>query len=114
MAQGIGDNGAARGNRWSLAIWGGAALLLALPAVAMRFTTEVDWGPEDFITMGILLAAACGGYEVATRISGNTAYRAAVAVAGLSGALESSDLPAASAPAGWADAADRSAGSSGP
>lgn len=81
MAQGIGDNGAARGNRWSLAIWGGATLLLALPAVAMRFTTEVDWGPEDFITMGILLAAACGGYEVATRISGNTAYRAAVAVA---------------------------------
>jgi hypothetical protein len=70
-----------RRNPWRLAIWGGAAALLALPAIAMRFTAEVDWGPEDFIVMGALLALACGGYEVATRLSGNAAYRAGAAVA---------------------------------
>lgn len=70
-----------RRNRWSLVIWGGAAALLAVPAIAMRFTSEVDWGPEDFVVMGALLAMACGGYEVATRLSGNTAYRAGAAIA---------------------------------
>lgn len=76
------DHGALqRRNRWSLAIWVGAAALLAVPAIAMRFTSEVDWGAEDFIVMGMLLAMACGGYEVATRLSGNTAYRAGAAIA---------------------------------
>lgn len=73
--------GSPRRNRWSLLVWGGAAALLALPAVAMRFTRQVDWGPEDFIVMGALLALACGAYEGATRLSGNTAYRAGAAVA---------------------------------
>ena len=69
-------------NRWSLLIWGGAAALLSLPAIAMALRVEgVDWGPEDFIVMGALLAMACGGYEVATRISSNTAYRLGAAVA---------------------------------
>jgi hypothetical protein len=81
MTHEIGHDAGRRGNRWSLAIWGGAAALLAVPAIAMRFTAEVDWGPEDFIVMGALLALACGGYEVATRLSGNTAYRAGAAIA---------------------------------
>jgi hypothetical protein len=81
MAHNIEHGAVRRRNRWSLAIWGGAAALLAVPAVAMRFTDEVDWGPEDFIVMGALLALACGGYEVATRMSRNTAYRAGAAVA---------------------------------
>lgn len=74
-------SGGRRRNRWRLAIWGGAAVLLAIPAVAMRFTSEVDWGPEDFIVMGVLLAIACAGYEVATRLSSNWAYRAGAAIA---------------------------------
>ena len=73
--------GSGHRNRWSLAIWGGAAVLLAIPAIAMQFTSEVDWGPEDFIVMGALLALACAGYEVATRISSHWAYRAGAAVA---------------------------------
>lgn len=81
MARNFDDGGSRRRNRWSLAIWGTAALLLLLPAVAMRFTGEVDWSAGDFIVMGLMLAAACGSYEVATRISRNTAYRAGVAVA---------------------------------
>ena len=77
------DTGAGqRRNRWSLLIWGGAAALLSVPAVAMYFgAAGVHWGPEDFIVMGILFALACGGYEVATRLSGNTAYRLGAGVA---------------------------------
>lgn len=82
MANETNPGGARRGNRWSLLVWGGAAALLAVPAIAMRFPgSGVDWGPEDFIVMGLLLALACGGYEVATRLSGNTAYRLGAAVA---------------------------------
>lgn len=74
-------------NRWRPLIWGGAALLLLLPAIAMRFTTEVNWGPEDFIVMGALLAIACGIYELGAWLSGNTAYRAGFAIAVLAGFL---------------------------
>ncbi|MCL4674003.1 MAG: hypothetical protein KJZ64_13980 [Sphingomonadaceae bacterium] len=36
-------------------VWIGAAALLALPAIAMLFTAEVNWGPEDFMVGGVLL-----------------------------------------------------------
>ena len=82
MASDIETGNARRRNRWSLAIWGTAAVLLSLPAIAMQLeVTGVDWGPEDFIVMGILFAIACGSYEVIARISSNTAYRAASAIA---------------------------------
>jgi hypothetical protein len=72
---------AGRGSRWTLLLWGGAALLLLLPFVAMRFTSEVNWGPEDFIAMGIMLVILCGTIELAVRLSGSKAYRLAVAAA---------------------------------
>ena len=31
------------------------ALILLVPALAMQFTTEVTWGPEDFLAAGLLL-----------------------------------------------------------
>lgn len=34
------------------------ALLLLIPAAAMQFTTEVSWGPGDFVVAGILVFAA--------------------------------------------------------
>ena len=34
------------------------ALLLALPAIAMQFTSEVSWGPGDFLVAGMLLFGA--------------------------------------------------------
>ena len=68
-------------NRWSLAIWGTAACLLLIPLVAMQFTSEVDWTGSDFVVMGVLLAIVCGGYELATRLSDSSAYRAGAAVA---------------------------------
>lgn len=61
--------------------WAIAGLLLLLPLVAMQFTEEVNWDLADFVTFGAMLAAACGAYELAARVTGNTAYRAAVGVA---------------------------------
>jgi hypothetical protein len=71
-----------RRNRWRWAIWGTAASLLLLPAIAMRFPgTGVDWDARDFIIMGVMFFIACGSYEVVARISDNTAYRAASGIA---------------------------------
>ena len=67
--------GARRGSRWTLLIWGGAALLLSLPFFAMQFTSAVNWGLEDFIVMGIMLATVCGVVELVVRLSPNLAYR---------------------------------------
>ena len=64
-----------------MAMWGVAAFLLLLPLVAMRFTREVNWEAGDFLVMGIMLTVACGTCEMAARISGNGAYRAAVGIA---------------------------------
>jgi hypothetical protein len=68
-------------------IWGGAACLLLLPLVAMQFDSGVDWSASDFVVMGVLLAGVCGVYELATRLSDNTAYRAGAGVAVLTAFL---------------------------
>jgi hypothetical protein len=68
-------------SRWTLLIWGGAAVLLSVPFVAMRFTSEVNWSPSDFAVMGTLLALACGIIELAARRGGNVAYKLGVTVA---------------------------------
>lgn len=52
---------------WRRLGWGAAALLLLLPAVAMRFTTEVRWGPEDFLAAAVMLGLAGGALELAFR-----------------------------------------------
>jgi hypothetical protein len=63
------------GSRRTLIIWGGAAGLLLLPFIAMRFTSEVNWGAADFLVMGIMLAVVCGIVELVVRLSGSWAYR---------------------------------------
>lgn len=70
-----------RRNPWRAVVWGGAAALLLLPLVAMQFSPEVDWSLADFVMFGGMLLVACGSYELATRQSRHTAYRAAAAVA---------------------------------
>ncbi len=73
-----------RGNRLRPLIWGAAAVLLLLPAVAMQFDgTGVNWTGGDFITMGVLLAIACGLYELGAWLSSNSAYRAGFGIAAL-------------------------------
>lgn len=70
-----------RGNRWRMAGWGAAAVVLLLPLVAMRFTDEVNWDMADFLVFGGLLVGAGVSYELAARMTGNIAYRAGAGVA---------------------------------
>ena len=81
MAEMAVEGGGPRGNRWRLAVWGTAAFVLLLPLVAMQFTKEVNWDLADFVVFGAMLIGACGTYELAARMTINTAYRAAVGVA---------------------------------
>ncbi|TFG52494.1 MAG: hypothetical protein E4H37_05830 [Gemmatimonadales bacterium] len=73
--------GGRRGSRWRMAAWAAAALILLLPWVAMQFTDEVAWDLADFAVFGALLIGVGVTYELAARMTGNTAYRAAVGVA---------------------------------
>ena len=70
---------------WTLAI-----ALLALPAVAMQFTNEVNWTASDFIFAGVVFAVVGGLFELAARASANIAYRAAVVVAVAAALMSSS------------------------
>ena len=71
-----------KGNPWRLAVWGTAAGLLMIPAIAMQLGAEgVHWTAFDFVVMGTLLGSCCAAYELATRMSGNTLYRLGFAVA---------------------------------
>ena len=73
-----------RGNRLRPFVWGAAACLLLLPAVAMQWfpASEVNWTALDFIAMGVLLAILCGLYELGAWMSDNIAYRAGFGLAG--------------------------------
>lgn len=70
-----------RAARYRFLLWGGAALLLLVPLVAMQFSDEVKWDLTDFIVFGAMLAGACGGFEIATRSTRDLAFQAAVGVA---------------------------------
>jgi hypothetical protein len=73
------------GHRWStwrIAMWGGAAALLALPALAMQFhASGVEWSAGDFIAMAVMLGVTCGACELAARASSSGAYRVAAGIA---------------------------------
>lgn len=64
-----------------IAAWGGAALLFLLPVGAEQLSEEMDWSMGDFVVWAAMLTAACGAFELAIRLSGNWAYRAAAVVA---------------------------------
>ncbi|MGF9759869.1 hypothetical protein AAII07_32205 [Microvirga sp. 0TCS3.31] len=70
-----------RRHSWRTAPWIIAAILLLLPFAAMQFTDHMNWDETDFIVFGAMLLGACAAYELAARMTGNAAYRAAVGVA---------------------------------
>ena len=79
-------NAVASGSRrggvpWRLIGWGGAAVLLAVPAVAMRFTREVNWDETDFIFAAVLFGLVGLGIELAVRASTSWAWRAGAGLA---------------------------------
>lgn len=61
--------------------WIAAAILLLLPVVAMRFTSEVAWTASDFMVMGGMLLFACGSFELVARKAPNVTYLAAATIA---------------------------------
>ena len=81
MPEHAGNIGDRRGRRWRTVAWSSAALLLLLPLVAMQFTDQFDWTLSDFVIFAAMLAAVGIAFEVATRKTGNKAYRTAVGVA---------------------------------
>jgi len=62
-------------------VWGGAALLLLAPWVAMRFTHEVAWTGGDFAVFAAMLLAACVAFETTTRMARAPSYLLAAAIA---------------------------------
>lgn len=69
-------------NGWRVAGWGAAAALLLLPAVAMRFTSEVDWTPGDFLAAALMLLFLGGAIELAVRVARTLPGRAGLMIAG--------------------------------
>ena len=81
MAGNTAGGGGRRRSRWRIAAWVSAALILLLPLFAMQITDEVVWDAADFAVFGALLLGVGVTYELAARMTGNTAYRSAVGVA---------------------------------
>ena len=88
MASAYAPGNTPRSNALRPWLWGGAACLLLVPAVAMRFGAPgVAWSGSDFLVMGLMLAVACGLYELGARLGGGIAYRAGFGLAVLTGLL---------------------------
>ena len=45
----------------------GTGLVLLIPAIAMRFTDDVDWDAQDFVVMGLLLLGSASLFVLVTR-----------------------------------------------
>jgi hypothetical protein len=67
--------------RLRIAGWTLALGLLLLPAVAMQFTSEVNWDGADFTFAGVMFAMVGGLFELAARAARDLSYRMAVVVA---------------------------------
>ncbi|MES2288709.1 MAG: hypothetical protein V4530_03150 [Pseudomonadota bacterium] len=69
------------GNRWRIARWGGAGLLLMTPLAMMQVSDEWHWGPASFLFLGTLMAGTLVLYERAASMSPGLAHRGGVIVA---------------------------------
>ena len=57
------------------------AAVLLIPAIAMRFTSEVRWDWVDFVAAGVLLFGAGMAYELMARRAHGSSHRLAVGLA---------------------------------
>ena len=87
MTEHLANDGGRNALPWRWIGWGLAGFLLVLPAIAMQFTNEVNWGLGDFLVMGFMIGILGMGLELAVRASRNNAYRAGAAAALLTGFL---------------------------
>lgn len=67
------------GNPWRVAGWGLVLAVLLAPMIAMGFTSEVNWGVEDFLFAGALLVGAGLVIEVAVARTRSRAVRLLIA-----------------------------------
>lgn len=67
--------------------WTFVAGLLITPAVAMRFTDEVQWTTSDFVFAGVILIGAGVITELAVRTSSDWSYRIGAGLAVLASVL---------------------------
>lgn len=67
--------------------WTLVAGVLITPAIAMRFTDEVQWTTADFIFAGVVLIGAGAIAELAVRASGDWSYRIGAGLAVLAAVL---------------------------
>jgi hypothetical protein len=74
-------NYAPRSSNLKRVIWLAPAIVLSIPLIAMQYTPQIDWSLGDFMIIGAILWGALGAYEIAARLSTNTAYRAATGIA---------------------------------
>ena len=84
MADRVETSGGRGWNAWRVAGWSIPVLLLILPAVAMQFTSEVNWTTGDFLFATILFGSVGLAFELIVRMSDSLAYRfgAGLAVVG--------------------------------
>jgi hypothetical protein len=68
-------------NPWRLAGWGFAAILLLIPAIAMQFSGEWNWGPGDFLVAAAAVGGVGLGVEWVVRRTRDPAFRIAAAIA---------------------------------
>lgn len=67
-------------NPWRLIGWGGILGLLLLPAVAMQFTTEVNWSGGDFLFAFLMLGSVGLAVELTVRANPAWSYRAGMGI----------------------------------
>ena len=75
MADQVEYTGGRRWNPWRVAGWSIPVVLLMLPAVAMQFTSEVNWTVSDFLFAALMFASAGLAFELIVRTSDSLAYR---------------------------------------
>jgi hypothetical protein len=68
-------------NAWRIARWTVAGTLLAIPALAMQVSDEVNWTVSDFVFAGVMIIGTGLLYEGVTKLSDSLAYRAGAVVA---------------------------------
>ncbi|MBO9671415.1 MAG: hypothetical protein J7485_12955 [Sphingobium sp.] len=68
-------------NRWRIARWAAAGVLLTIPAIMMQISDEWNWRPESFVMFGTVIGSLLLIYEFAARRSASATYRIGTALA---------------------------------
>ena len=74
-------NGLVQASHIRIAAWGLVAMALLAPLVAMRFTSEVNWGIGDFVAAAALLGGAGLALEAVLRFVRGTGARIGLGLA---------------------------------